>query len=254
MRLVADALYASNIATGIDEGWIKPDIVMGYVYRGGGHIWSQTDWNLSQFDNCIKATISTAATYAADVWDAETGDGQPSDIVTFRTTCTNAGMIWCTVYAGKNQWLPEILSIIASEQFSHILIWDSDATGVPHLNNGSTATQYAVDTQLQTGYDLSYAVDAPYWYGIDAQPIDPTPEDKVLFKFTYGKPEAQFVSDGLHFQWVLNASALAVYNNLFKVTDLGITPVNGLAGFGIPTDPTTAKMAGVPWPPTTPLP
>lgn len=169
-RQAVDALYASNIAEGIDSGAINPQIVLGYVYRDGGAVWSASDWNLSQFDNRLKGTITTNASYAADIWDAETGDGQPSDITTFRATCTNAGMVWCTVYAGKYQWLPEIQDIIASEHLTNINIWDSDATGVPHLNAGSVATQYAVDSQLHAGYDLSLSVNSPLWYGIDPVP------------------------------------------------------------------------------------
>lgn len=161
-RLMYDSLDASAIP-------VTATMVAGYTYRMGAAIWSESDW--ARFPNATKVTISTSAGYAADVWDAESGDGSPSDIVTFRETCTNAGMTYCTVYAGKNAWLPEILSLIESNGLSDINIWDSDATGVAHLNSGSVATQYAVSSQSGGDYDLSLVAD--YWPGVDSVPVTP---------------------------------------------------------------------------------
>lgn len=54
--------------------------------------------------------------------------------------------------------------------------WDADWTGEPHLNEGSTATQYASDAMAKRPYDLSLvASDAPLWDTHAAAVTKPAP-------------------------------------------------------------------------------
>lgn len=75
---------------------------------------------------------------------------------------------------------------------------------------------------------------------------EPEPEvDKMLVRFTWNT--GRYVSDLIHFRWIQDHwddNAISTFGG--KVQEAG--EVNGLQGFGIPADPTTAELTGLPWP------
>jgi N-acetylmuramoyl-L-alanine amidase len=75
---------------------------------------------------------------------------------------------------------------------------------------------------------------------------EPVPEgEKVYVKFGWGG--GQYLSDLVHFRWISDEWDLrAIERFAPDVQDAG--PINGLQGFGVPADPVTAELAGLPWP------
>lgn len=99
--------------------------------------------------------------------------------------------------------------------------WDADWTDEAHLNQGSTATQYASDEQAGRSYDLSLiAADAPLWStreSVVTVPADPTV--KVL-QTELNETGARLKVDGVKgplteaaFTRCLNAYGIIVYGN-----------------------------------------
>lgn len=95
------------------------------------------------------------------------------------------------------------------------------------------------------GYDIDLLED--YVPGFDPPPDPPKPAEEIMFRFTYGNPPAQFVSNGLQYIWIPNQQGITNYDTIFAATGQGVS-INGLVGMGVPADPTTAKMSGQPWP------
>lgn len=110
----------------------------------------------------------------------------------------------------------------------------------------AVAVQVAVD--IAPGYDVNVLADHIPGLDPDPPPTPPPPaqEDKIMVRFTYGNPPAQFVSDGIHYIWVPNQQGITNYDSLFAAVNKG--DVNGLVGMGDPADPKTAAMSGQPWP------
>lgn len=174
-RTMYDALDASVIPT-------SAEVVGGYLHRVG-QAWSAADWN--RFPNAKKVTITTIPSEGALCWDAETGDGSPSDLPTFYAASKAQGFTNPWVYCGLNQWYPQLVAIARSHGWSDIIWWVSDATGVAHMVDG-LPTQYKVSSQ-GIPYDLSLIPDSIP--GFDTEPAIPVQEDNMPFILaTQGQP------------------------------------------------------------------
>lgn len=58
--------------------------------------------------------------------------------------------------------------------------WDADWTGEPHLNEGSTATQYASSEQAKRPYDLSLADAEAAWWDTQSDTVTVTKVDEYV--------------------------------------------------------------------------
>jgi hypothetical protein len=76
---------------------------------------------------------------------------------------------------------------------------------------------------------------------------EPQPEEDEKVLTIIGWAGGQYLSDLIHYRWIVDEWDLnAIKTACPNVKDLG--PVNGVKGFGIPTDPTTAELSGADWP------
>jgi hypothetical protein len=73
-------------------------------------------------------------------------------------------------------------------------------------------------------------------------------EDDMRYLISVGG--AVYVSDLVHYRYVVDEWDLNAVNTAGGVKDLGA--INGVKGFGVPTDPLTASMSGQPWPTESP--
>lgn len=123
-------------------------------------------------------------------------------------------------------------------------VWDAPpwyaGAQLQQTGPGASVSWGSVDINQATAVD----------FGQVGDPLPGPEEEDVLVKFTYGKPAAQFVSDGKTYIWIPNSQGVTNYTTIFKAQDLG--PINGLVAMGVPADPTTARMSGQPWPVTGP--
>ncbi len=67
------------------------------------------------------------------------------------------------------------LSTITQNPAPSAGFWTASWTGEPHLDAGAAATQYASDTQLGVGYDLSLVADSLVLWDTQAPPPPPDP-------------------------------------------------------------------------------
>lgn len=70
--------------------------------------------------------------------------------------------------------------------------WTASWTGVPHLDSGASATQYASDTMLKTGYDLSEVSDSLVLWDTEATVDPPTStgdDEPVHIDLSSGTPQ-----------------------------------------------------------------
>lgn len=97
--------------------------------------------------------------------------------------------------------------------------WTASWTGVPHLDAGAAATQYASDTQLGEPYDLSEVSDGLVLW--DTRPVVPVPQEELMPSFQTGEVKPGFFTD---------ANGVSTEANLTMLT---VPPTNGGAlGWG----------------------
>lgn len=163
MRTLHDALRASNIPQ-------DAEMVGGYV---DGEAWSQADWD--RFPNAVKVRISAVGTNDGHVLDVERGNltaEQTPQWLRMRRMQGVDPTVYCGHgHPGSGYDQQDIIAACNAHQVALPHWWLSDATGEEHHIEGTVATQWAVDSQLHTGYDLSLVVD--HWPGIDK------PEEEV---------------------------------------------------------------------------
>lgn len=169
MRTMYDAVTPRNIPA-------SALLVAGYA---DGH-YANVPALHSRFPHAKVVTIAVAHGTRAMVADVETGDLSPATAVQWaRDTMHDVPNGELTIYANTSTWP----SVVAAFKAAHVSLpqwWAAHYTGVPHLEPGSIATQYA-DTG---GYDLSWVAD--YWPGVDGPakssspaPSKPAPSPKA---------------------------------------------------------------------------
>lgn len=216
------------------------------VYLDGAYATTQAAVR-ARCPNSAIVWITVLASPRGMAYDCETGNGTPQDAVSYAQERLALGYT-PIVYCGEHTWWSEIEQLMAAAGLEgKVIYWVADYDGVAQIPVGADGKQYADPGPV----DLS-VVDQTFLEAIGADPPapPPPPSEDLMVKFTYGNPEAQFVSNGLHYEWIPNGQGVTNYDTIFHAEDLGA--INGLVGMGVPTDPTTARMSGQPWPPTGP--
>jgi hypothetical protein len=106
-----------------------------------------------------------------------------------------------------------------------------------------------------SGCHLHYAVrtdganESPY-YTVDPGPYLQLGGEDMLVVFSIGG--GTFVSNGVLYRWVIDEWDLNALSAGWGDRIRYVGNVNGFKGFGVPADPTTAKLSGQQWPPAGP--
>ncbi len=144
MRTMYDSVNASVLPT-------DAQMVAGYI--DGKYAWKQSDWD--RFPNSVKVRIAVFPwTNDGDVLDCEPGDATPAECPDWIKKRQAAGLARPTIYCSLAA-MPEVQAACHGLDYD---LWIAHWTGIPHLVDGSVATQYAA----RGTYDLSWAND-PGW-------------------------------------------------------------------------------------------
>jgi hypothetical protein len=136
-----DGVTASNLP-------MDGQLVAGYV--DGQYAWKQADWN--RFPDATKVRIAVFPwTNDGDVLDCEPGDATPAQCPAWIRMRQAAGLARPTIYCSKSA-MAAVQNACAGLDYD---LWIEDWTGVPHLVDGSVATQYAA----RGTYDVSLVND-----------------------------------------------------------------------------------------------
>src|SRR5947209_2784972 len=146
MRTMYDSVTAADIPS-------DAKVVAGYI--NGRYAWSEADWARFPSAQQVRITI-TAATNDGDVLDVEQGDATPDEAPGWIRARQAAGLAVPTIYCSRSV-LPTVRAVCDGLRYD---VWTADYTGVPHLGDGSAATQYA-DPAFGSGghYDVSLCAD-----------------------------------------------------------------------------------------------
>ena len=155
MARMFDACTAGNIPA-------DAAIVAGYV--DGRCQWSAADW--ARFPGAIQLGISSLGTDAGQVLDVEPQNPSASYAPTWIRMRQAAGVARPVIYCaprGHTQDGYAVEDVQAACQGLEYDLWVCTAgvPGQPHSWPGAVACQYALDSQLGTGYDLSETI--PGW-------------------------------------------------------------------------------------------
>lgn len=134
---------------------IPPDATIVAGYCNGRYQWAADDW--ARFPNAEHVTISVYAwDDAGDVLDVEPGDAEPREAPAWIRMRQSSGLAIPTIYCGQSA----IAAVRKACKGLTFDIWSAHYTGVPHLDDGCVATQYA-DPAMGSGghYDLSQVID-----------------------------------------------------------------------------------------------
>lgn len=165
-RTMYDAVTSSNVPAGAS-------LVAGYA----DGVFENVAQMRSRFPHATVVTIAVLHTTRAQVADVETGDMTPAQAVQWATvTMHDVDNSLLTIYANTSTW-PAIKAAFHAAGVTVPQWWAAHYTGVPHMEPGSIATQYADPGP----YDLSQV--AAYWPGVDPKPVPPKPaKPKVSLK------------------------------------------------------------------------
>ena len=158
MRFMFDAVTPGEIPA-------SATLVAGYA---DGH-YANIAAMRKRFPNATVVTIAVGHTTRAMVADVETGDMTPASAVLWaRDTMHDVPNAELTLYANTSTW-PSVKAAFKAAGVVLPQWWAAHYTGVPHLEPGSVATQYAD----AGGYDESLV--AEYWPGVDPKPVPAKP-------------------------------------------------------------------------------
>ncbi|MGH8359060.1 MAG: hypothetical protein ACRESF_16345 [Pseudomonas sp.] len=130
------------------------EVVAGYI--DGLYRWPDEAW--ARFPKARQVRIAVfASTNAGDVLDVETGDATPAQSRDWVVKRLAAGII-PTIYCD----LSNIDAVRAACSGLTFDWWAAHYTGVPHLEPGSVATQWA-DPAAGSGSDYDISLCAPGW-------------------------------------------------------------------------------------------
>ena len=162
-RTLYDAVTSSNIPAGAS-------LVAGYA----DGLYANVSQMRARFPHATVVTIAVSHLTRAQVADVETGDMTPAQALFWATvTMHDVPNGELTLYANTSTWP----SIKAAFHAAHVALpqwWAAHYTGVPHMEPGSVATQYADPGP----YDLSQV--AEFWPGVDPKPVPPKPQPKPV--------------------------------------------------------------------------
>lgn len=156
MRVAHDSTTATDIPA--DATFVK-----GYV--DGRYRWTQADWD--RFPNAVKVrTACFASTDDGHELDIEDGCSTPQQAPGWVAMRRRAG-VDPTVYCNLSTW-PTCRQAFADQGVPEPH-WDiAHYTGIPHLIDGSVATQYA--DEKMTGFHFDLSLIADYWPGVEPDP------------------------------------------------------------------------------------
>lgn len=166
MRTMADALTGANIPAG------RFDLI-GYYVDGNTSGWPQSE--LDRLKASLQVGISAINTDAGTANDMERGNGNAQQVLAWIVKRRAAGIdptVYCAPGYRGGYGQQDLIDACASAGVALPWWWIADATMTPHMYPGDrvVATQWAVDTQLKLGYDLSMVAD--YWPGVDPAPVE----------------------------------------------------------------------------------
>jgi hypothetical protein len=230
----------------IDARGIPQDTPVVAGYGDGRYVWSPSWadgsnwWDL--FPNAVQLSIVVSAADQGDILDVEPGNATPAECPGWCDRFNRPGRRAPTIYTNRATW-PQVQAAVGSRRVDY---WISTLDGTQQVA-GAVAVQY---TDVGA-YDESAIWDGS-WVGMQTIPNQGTPleVDELLVRFSING--GTYLSNGLTYRWIIDQydnTALSVGWGP-NINDVG--NVNGFKGFGVPADPTTAKLSGQAWPPTGP--
>ena len=156
-RLMYDAIYP-------DKAPKDGQIYAGYI--DGNPNWRSYNYFKKLYPQALVVSISVTGALSANVYDVESGNLLPQDVVPILKRERAAGnnpTIYCNLSNHDT-----IISDILAAGLSQPPYWIAHYTEQSHFEPGSVATQWG----SESGYDVSTVAD--FWPGVDAQPTQPT--------------------------------------------------------------------------------